>query len=97
MQRLAEVLAEYGIRLYAADERNTSKTCSVCGEVHEDGRVYRGLYVCKKFNIVLNAVGNIAAKLGHKTPTPRKIETYCPTSNGLTPGNGRDPHSVDPA
>ncbi|WP_245218407.1 hypothetical protein [Pyrobaculum islandicum] len=48
-------------------------------------------------NADVNAARNIAAKLGHKTPTPRKIETYYPTSNRLTPDNGRDPHSADPA
>ncbi|WP_245218374.1 hypothetical protein [Pyrobaculum islandicum] len=50
-------------------------------------------------NADVNAARNIAAKLGHKTPTPRRIEAYYPTSNGLTPerGNGRDPHSGNPA
>ncbi|ACB39760.1 Protein of unknown function DUF1225 [Pyrobaculum neutrophilum V24Sta] len=103
VQRLTEVLAEYGIKLYAADEHSTSKTCSICGEIHENGRVHRGLYVCKRFNVALNAdinaARNIAANLGFKTPAPKKIEAYYPTSNGLTPkrGNGRDPHSAAPA
>ncbi|ACB39387.1 Protein of unknown function DUF1225 [Pyrobaculum neutrophilum V24Sta] len=103
VQRLAEVLAEYGIKLYVVDEHSTSRACSICGEIHENGRVYRGLYVCRKFGVALNAdvnaARNIAANLGFETPAPRRIETYYPTSNGLTPkrGNGRDPHSAAPA
>ena len=45
------------------DEANTSKTCSLCGEIHEDGRIKRGLFKCphtgKVINVDLNGAINI--------------------------------------
>ena len=44
-------------------ERNTSKTCCVCGREDESQRVERGLYVCETcdgaFNADLNGAENI--------------------------------------
>ncbi|MDT7894899.1 MAG: hypothetical protein RQ855_01730 [Desulfurococcales archaeon] len=45
---LGEALEEYSIRLYMTPEDYTSLECSICGEIHANGRVYRGLYMCRK-------------------------------------------------
>ncbi|MFT7998576.1 zinc ribbon domain-containing protein, partial [Salmonella enterica subsp. enterica serovar Enteritidis] len=36
-----------GIEVNEVDERDTSKTCCVCGKTDKNQRVERGLYVCE--------------------------------------------------
>jgi putative transposase len=43
IRRFKEVGEELGIRVIDVAEPNTSKSCSLCGEAHESGRVKRGL------------------------------------------------------
>ncbi|EQD33678.1 transposase, IS605 OrfB family, partial [mine drainage metagenome] len=43
-----------GVRFRKVDEKDTSKTCVLCGK-KENGRIYRGLYRCKLYNAVFNA------------------------------------------
>jgi putative transposase len=43
IKRIKDVAEEYGIKVKLVDEENTSKTCSLCGEIHEKGRIERGL------------------------------------------------------
>ncbi len=73
-----EKYEEYGIKLYLAPEDYTSLECSLCGSIHSNGRIYRGLYMCKKtgkkINADLNSTSNIARRLGHKVEI-RKIVT----------------------
>ena len=49
------------------DERDTSKTCCVCGREDERQRVERGLYVCEEhddaFNADVNGAENISLKI----------------------------------
>jgi putative transposase len=56
---------------------------------HENGRVKRGLYVCKltgiKINADLNAARNIAKRVGYETSMPKKILSYIVTTNGVKP------------
>ncbi|MGC9164935.1 MAG: zinc ribbon domain-containing protein, partial [Thermoprotei archaeon] len=96
---LGETLGEYGIELYLVPEPYTSLECSVCGNIHGKGRVYRGLYVCEKtgrgMNSDLNASNNIARRVGYRVEV-RRILSYIVTHNGLRPitllrGNARDP------
>ena len=86
---LAEVLEEYGIRAHLVDESYTSKMCSICGDVHENGRVHRGLYVCEKtgrtINADINASLNIARRGGYNVVLKYKIMSYQVTSNGVRP------------
>jgi putative transposase len=42
------IFMEYGIEVKIVPEDHTSKECSICGITHENGRIYRGLYICKK-------------------------------------------------
>ncbi|XVH33076.1 RNA-guided endonuclease InsQ/TnpB family protein (plasmid) [Haloferacaceae archaeon DSL9] len=52
-----------GIEVVEVSERNTSKTCCVCGREDDSQRVERGLYVCEPcdaaFNADVNGVENI--------------------------------------
>ncbi len=85
---LEEVLEEYGIELYLAPEDYTSLECSLCGSIHSNGRIYRGLYICRatgrRLNSDLNSASNIARRLGCKVEI-REIMSYIVTRNGLKP------------
>ena len=47
------------------DEENTSKTCSLCGEIHQNGRIERGLFKCPHTGKVINADLNGAINILH--------------------------------
>jgi putative transposase len=98
---IVNIFMEYGIDVEIVPEDYTSKECSICGERHNNGRVYRGLYICrktgKKINADVNAALNIAKRLGHRIRITRKIKSYLITHNGVKPliplqgANTRDP------
>jgi transposase len=46
IKRIKNVAQEYGIKIKPVNEANTSKMCSLCGEIHENGRIKRGLFKC---------------------------------------------------
>jgi len=57
----AEITRQYiykcqmaGVRFRMANEKDSSKTCVLCGQ-EEKGRIYRGLYRCKLYNVIFNA------------------------------------------
>ncbi|WP_227378405.1 RNA-guided endonuclease InsQ/TnpB family protein [Haladaptatus halobius] len=59
-----------GIEVELVSERNTSKSCSVCGTVDGDQRVERGLYVCDECDMAMNADVNGAENIRQKvTPS----------------------------
>jgi putative transposase len=65
---------EEGIEVVRKDERNTSKTCSVCRTKADSQRVERGLYVCEECGLVANADVNGAENIRQKvkvTPNQR--------------------------
>ena len=98
---IIDVFIEYGIDIEIIPEDHTSMKCSICGEIHKNGRIYRGLYICrktnKKINVDINASLNIARKIGYRIIISRKIESYLITYNGVKPliplqrANTRDP------
>ena len=98
---------EYGIDIEIIPEDYTSMECSICGDIHRDGRIYRGLYVCrktdKKINADINASLNIAKRIGYKITITRKIESYLVSRNGIKSliprqrANTRDPEIRNPA
>ena len=98
---MIDVFIEYGIDVEIVSEDYTSQKCSICGEIHRDGRIYRGLYICrkteKKINADINASLNIARRAGYKITITRKIESYLITHNGIKSliphqrANTRDP------
>lgn len=63
IKRIKEVAEEYGIKVLEMSERNTSKTCSICGRKHRNGRKHRGLYFCKKKKVTINADVNGARNI----------------------------------
>jgi putative transposase len=101
------VFRDYGIGVEVVPEYYTNKECSICGEIHDDGRIHRGLYVCRrtgrKINADVNAALNIARRIGYKVKITRKIESYIVTHNGVKPlnpdqrANTRDPEIRNPA
>ncbi|MDT7890272.1 MAG: transposase [Desulfurococcales archaeon] len=86
---IVDIFMEYGIDVEIVPEDYTSKECSICGVKHKEGRVYRGLYICrktgKKINADINVALNIAGRLGHRVRISRKIEIYYITHNGVKP------------
>jgi putative transposase len=65
IRRFKEIGEELGIRVIGFDEQNTSKTCSLCGEAHEGGRIKRGLFKCPRMRKVINADLNGAINILH--------------------------------
>jgi len=98
---MIDIFIEYGIDMEIVPEDYTSQKCSICGEIHRNGRIYRGLYICrktnKKINADINASLNIAKRAGYRIIITRKIESYLVSHNGvksLIPhqrANTRDP------
>jgi putative transposase len=60
-----------GITLVKVSERNTSKTCCVCGREDDSQRVERGLYVCGAcdvaFNVDVNGAENIRLNINDES------------------------------
>ncbi len=59
-----------GIEVGEVDERDTSKTCCVCGRENDSQRVERGLYVCAEhddaFNADVNGAENIRLDINQR-------------------------------
>ncbi|MCD6188652.1 MAG: transposase [Thermococcus sp.] len=55
IKRLTEVAEEYGIQVLLVDEAFTSQTCPLCGQRHANGRIFRGLFKCRREGVVMNA------------------------------------------
>ncbi|CDF81348.1 transposase [Sulfolobus monocaudavirus SMV1] len=65
IRRFEEVGEELGIEVVEVDEAWTSKSCSLCGEAHDGGRIKRGLYRCPRMGKVINADLNGAINILH--------------------------------
>jgi putative transposase len=65
IRRFEEIGEELGIKIMKVDESYTSRTCSLCGEAHEGGRVKRGLFKCPRIGKVINADLNGAVNILH--------------------------------
>jgi len=61
-KRIYELGEEYGTSIVKVSERDTSKICSLCGEQH-NGRIERGLMVCRKTHQSINADVNGAINI----------------------------------
>jgi len=51
---IKELAEEYGIEVLEQNERGTSRTCCMCSKQH-NGRIHRGLHLCKANKTVINA------------------------------------------
>jgi putative transposase len=65
IKRFEVIGEELGIKITKVEESYTSKTCSLCGEAHESGRVKRGLFRCPRKGKVINADLNGAINILH--------------------------------
>lgn len=65
IRRFEEVGEELGVKVVKVGEARTSKTCSLCGEAHENGRIKRGLYRCPRMGEAINADLNGALNILH--------------------------------
>ncbi len=65
IKRFKELGEELGIKVVEGDEGWSSKKCSLCGDVHEGGRVKRGLFKCPRTGKVINADLNGAINILH--------------------------------
>ncbi len=61
-KRIMELGEEHGITVRKVCERNTSKTCCLCGKQH-NGRMERGLMVCRERHQSINADVNGAVNI----------------------------------
>lgn len=62
LKRVMELGEEFGIKVVQVSEAYTSKKCCMCGKQH-NGRIYRGLHVCKEVHRSTNADVNGAANI----------------------------------
>jgi transposase len=89
---------------------NPSGYLNATRKPHENDRVYRGLYVCRRngrrINADVNAALNITRRLGYEIEIVEiagKIESYIVTHNGVKPlnpvrrANTQDPEIRNPA
>jgi putative transposase len=81
IKRIRELGEEYKIQITEVSERNTSKTCCMCGKQH-NGRVKRGLHYCKEAGTVVNADVNGAVNI-------LKVAVYGSLSDLPTDHNNR--------
>jgi len=65
INRIKDGAQEYGIKVKLVNEANTSKTCSLCGEIHENGRIERGLFECPHTGKVIDSDLNGAINILH--------------------------------
>jgi len=70
-QWIRDLCEEYGMEYIPVEERYTSKICPLCGEVHENGRKHRGLFVCPVKKKAMNADLLGAFNILHNGESPR--------------------------
>lgn len=66
IQMLQYKAEEQGIEVFFVTEEYTSQTCSNCSHRSRKNRKYRGLFLCKKCNLVFNADVNAAKNIVKK-------------------------------
>ena len=65
IKRFKEISEELGIKVTDVGEPNTSRNCSLCGDVHKNGRIKRGLFKCPRTGKAINADLNGAINILH--------------------------------
>ncbi len=83
IQRLKEVSEEYGISVVVVDEAFTSQTCPLCGQRHENARFVRGLFKCRREDVVMNA-----DLVGAFNILKKAVKTITPSLPALSGGRG---------
>jgi len=62
-----------GIAVVVVSERDTSKTCSCCGQKRDANRVERGLYICHGCGAAMNADSNGAENIRRRLDQAEKV------------------------
>ncbi|NJD99723.1 transposase [Thermococcus sp. LS1] len=83
IKRLKEVAEEYGISIVVVDEAFTSQSCPFCGQRHPNGRIFRGLFKCRREGVVMNA-----DLVGAFNILKRVVRTITPSLSALSGGRG---------
>jgi len=83
-KRIMELGEEYGIAVRKVSERNTSRTCCLCGRRH-NGRVERGLKVCPETHQSINADVNGAVNI--LKVAVKRFPSVLSTDKGETSGS----------
>ncbi len=86
IQRLKEVVEEYGILVEVVDEAFTSKTCPLCGKPYNGARFVRGLFKCPATGFIFNA-----DLVGAFNILKKAVKTITPSLPGLSAGRGNWP------
>jgi len=86
IQRLKEVSEEFGISVIVVDEAFTSQSCPLCGQRHSNGRIFRGLFKCRREGVVMNA-----DLVGAFNILRKAVETIAPSLPALAGGRGNWP------
>ena len=85
-KRLVELGEEYGVVVRKVSERDTSKTCCLCGIQH-NGRKERGLMVChtthRSINADVNGAVNIRNVVMNRFPVSLAQSTLGTSDSGL--------------
>jgi putative transposase len=70
-QWIKDLCEEYGMKYIPVKEQYTSKICPLCGEIHKNGRKYRGLFVCPVKKKAMNADLVGAFNILHNGESPK--------------------------
>ena len=63
---------EYGIEILLVNEAYSSKRCSLCGTIHPNARLKRGLYHCPAKHRYINADVNGSQNIADASPHQEK-------------------------
>ena len=74
VKRIEELGEEYGIELVLVNEAYSSKKCSLCGKIHPNARIKRGLYYCPAKHRYINADVNGSLNIADASPHHKKKE-----------------------
>ncbi len=91
-QWIKDLCEEYGMEYTPVEEEYTSKTCPLCGEIHNNSRKHRGLFVCPTKRKAMNADLVGAFNILHKGESPKGDS---PNGSKTAPLSS-PPHSLEP-
>ena len=98
-ERYRMTAEEYIFKVNLESEENSSRDCSICKERHRNGRKYRGLYHCRRYDVIMNADVNASENLlnGRKvSPGPIRLPAKADSACGRVSqrGEGRSSWAV---
>jgi transposase len=90
-ERYRMTAEEYIFKVKLESEENSSRDCSICKERHRNGRKYRGLYHCRRYDVIMNADVNASENLlnGRKvSPGPVRLPAKADSACGRVSQRG---------